>query len=100
MCESSGSGSTDSAKTITDFDDFKTRVIAAIDVIRPQLQMDGGDIVLVEARETGEVLVQLQGACSGCPHAVTTLKMGVERYMKEQIPEVTNVENVDTCCEN
>jgi Fe-S cluster biogenesis protein NfuA len=95
MCETCGCGSTDSAKAITDPEDFKKRVIEAIDVIRPQLQMDGGDIVLIEAKDTGEVLVQLQGACSGCPHAMTTLKMGVERYMKEQIPEVTNVENVE-----
>jgi Fe-S cluster biogenesis protein NfuA len=99
MCDTCGCGSTDSAKKIEDMADFRNRVGEFIEQIRPQLQMDGGDIALVDVMDTGEVHVQLQGACSGCPHAVTTLKMGVERYMKEQIPEVTCVENIDTNCE-
>ena len=59
--------------------------------IRPMLQRDGGDIELVDVKENGQVLVKLQGACSGCPGAAMTLKMGVERILKERIPEVSEV---------
>lgn len=58
--------------------------------IRPALQMDGGDIELV-AIEGNDVHVRLQGACAGCPGAAMTLKMGVERRLKELIPEVGQV---------
>ena len=54
---------------------------------------DGGDIDLV-SYEDGVVTVRLRGACSGCPHAAMTLKMGVERFLKEHVPEVTEVVNV------
>jgi len=68
------------------------RVQAVIDKIRPLLQADGGDIELVETDEkTGAVSVRLQGACKGCPGAAMTLKMGVERHLKEKVPEVTEV---------
>ena len=68
------------------------RVQEVIDKIRPLLQADGGDIELVEANEkTGVVSVRLQGACKGCPGAAMTLKMGVERHLKEKVPEVTEV---------
>ncbi len=63
-----------------------------IEKIRPMLQADGGDIALVNVDEdTGVVSVQLQGACQGCPGAMMTLKMGVERHLKERIPGVTEV---------
>jgi len=72
--------------TVTD------QVRAVIDRIRPLLQADGGDIELVGVDEsTGVVSVQLQGACKGCPSAAITLKMGVERHLKERVPEVTEV---------
>jgi len=68
------------------------RVKDVIDRIRPLLQADGGDIELVGVDEsTGVVSVRLQGACRGCPGAVMTLKMGVERHLKEKVPEVTEV---------
>ena len=68
------------------------RVQVVIDQIRPLLQADGGDIELVKVDEsTGVVSVRLQGACKGCPGAAMTLKMGVERHMKEHVPEVTEV---------
>ena len=70
-------------------------VRAVIDKIRPNLQADGGDIELVEVTDQGVVRVKLQGACRGCPGAVMTLKMGVERLLKEQIPEIVSVENVE-----
>ena len=68
------------------------RVREAIEGIRPLLQRDGGDIELVSVdEETGVVSVQLQGACKGCPGAQMTLKMGVERHLKERIPAVQEV---------
>lgn len=63
-----------------------------IERIRPLLQADGGDIELVGVNEsTGVVSVRLQGACSGCPSAQMTLKMGVERHLKEKVPAVKEV---------
>ena len=68
------------------------RVQQVIETIRPLLQADGGDIELVSVEaETGKVFVRLQGACKGCPGAAMTLKMGVERHLKEKVPEVTEV---------
>jgi Fe-S cluster biogenesis protein NfuA len=68
------------------------QVRAIIDTIRPLLQADGGDIRLVGVdEETGVVSVQLQGACKGCPGAAMTLKMGVERHLKERVPKVQEV---------
>jgi len=69
------------------------KVEAVINEIRPLLQADGGDIELVDI-EDGVVKVRLRGACAGCPGAQMTLKMGVERKLKEQIPEVKRVEPV------
>jgi Fe-S cluster biogenesis protein NfuA len=59
--------------------------------IRPAIQRDGGDIELVDVDEKGVVSVRLRGACSGCPGARMTLKMGVERLLKQVIPQVTEV---------
>ena len=68
------------------------RVQAVIDHIRPLLQADGGDIELVGIDEsTGVVSVRLQGACRGCPSAAMTLKMGVERHLRDKVPEVAEV---------
>ncbi|OIO56688.1 MAG: hypothetical protein COX57_04305 [Alphaproteobacteria bacterium CG_4_10_14_0_2_um_filter_63_37] len=61
--------------------------------IRPRLQMDGGDIEFI-ALEGDVVKVRLKGACGTCPSAMMTLKMGVERVMKQRIPEVSEVRNV------
>ncbi|NLG18694.1 MAG: NifU family protein [Fibrobacter sp.] len=73
---------------------MKEQVEKVIQEIRPNLQADGGDIELVEVTEDGIVKVRLRGACSGCPGAAMTLKMGVERILKSRIPEVKGVENV------
>ena len=54
------------------------------DRIRPQLRMDGGDVELVDYTDDGEVQVRLKGACAGCPGAKMTLKMGIERVLKEK----------------
>ena len=72
---------------------MKEKVETALDKIRPMLQADGGDIELVDI-EAGVVKVRLRGACAGCPMSQMTLKNGVERLLKEQIPEVISVESV------
>jgi Fe-S cluster biogenesis protein NfuA len=72
----------------------KERVQTVLDQIRPALQADGGDVALVDVTDEGVVQVQLQGACRGCPMSQLTLANGVERVLKEQIPEVVRVEAV------
>jgi len=72
---------------------MEEKVAAVIDEIRPMLQAHGGDIKLVSVEE-GIVKVELQGACAGCPGAMMTLKAGVERRIKEQVPEIERVESV------
>ncbi len=72
------------------------RVTEVIGQIRPYIQADGGDIELVKVDgDSGKVSVRFHGACRGCPMAAMTLKMGVERHLKDQIPEVAEVEAVD-----
>jgi Fe-S cluster biogenesis protein NfuA len=73
---------------------MKEKIQSVIDEIRPNLQADGGDIEFVNVTPEGIVQVKLQGACSGCPGAAMTLKMGVERLLKSRIPEVKGVEKV------
>ncbi len=73
---------------------MKEQVQQVINEIRPNLQADGGDIDLVDVTEDGIVKVKLRGACSGCPGAAMTLKMGVERILKQRIPQVTGIENI------
>jgi Fe-S cluster biogenesis protein NfuA len=73
---------------------MKEKVQAAIDKIRPMLKADGGDVELVDIQENGVVQVRLQGACSGCPMSQMTLKNGIERIIKKEVPEVKSVEAV------
>ncbi len=73
---------------------MKEKVQQVINEIRPNLQADGGDIELIDVTEDGVVKVRLRGACSGCPGAAMTLKMGVERVLKSRVPQVQRVENV------
>jgi len=69
------------------------RVHAALAEIKPQIQADGGDIDLV-AIENGIVKVRLRGSCVGCPMSALTLKAGVERVIKQKVPEIKSVEAV------
>lgn len=69
---------------------MRDKVEAALEQIRPALQADGGDVELVDVTD-GVVKLQLTGACSGCPMSTMTLKMGIERVLKEQIPEIKEV---------
>ena len=70
---------------------FEAKVTEVIDSIRPLLQNDGGDIELVGIDEDKTVRVRLQGACRGCPGAAMTLKMGVERMLKQKVGDVKEV---------
>ena len=72
---------------------MKERVQEVIDKIRPMLKADGGDVELVDVGEDGVVKVRLQGACAGCPMSQMTLKNGIERLLKKEIPEVKSVES-------
>ena len=73
---------------------MKEEVQVVLDEIRPMLQADGGDVELVDVVE-GVVKVRLQGACAGCPMSQMTLKNGIERILKEKIPEVRMVESAE-----
>lgn len=73
---------------------MKEQVQAALDKIRPALQADGGDVELVDVGEDGVVKVRLVGACRGCPMSQLTLSNGVERVLKQEVPEVVRVEPV------
>ncbi|MCK4296975.1 MAG: NifU family protein [Candidatus Marinimicrobia bacterium] len=73
---------------------MKEKVEKVLDGIRPMLQADGGDVELVEVTDDGVVKVRLTGACGGCPMSTITLKMGIERRLKEFIPEMKAVEQV------
>ncbi|MHC6204793.1 NifU family protein [Breznakiellaceae bacterium SP9] len=70
------------------------KIKEALDVVRPTLQNDGGDVEYVSYDNAGTVFVKLTGACGGCPMAQMTIKMGIENYLKEKIPEVTAVVGV------
>lgn len=69
----------------------RERVEAALERIRPAVQMDGGDVQLVDVSDEGVVTVQMMGACGGCPMSMLTLKAGIERIVKQQVPEVTEI---------
>jgi len=73
---------------------MKEKVEQALKKIRPALQGDGGDVELVDVGQDGVVKVRLTGACGGCPMSQMTLKMGIERLLKKEVPEVKSVEAV------
>ena len=70
---------------------MEEKVREALDEVRGYLQSHGGDVEFVGIEEDGTVKVTLTGACGGCPHAMITLQNGVERWVKERVPEVTQV---------
>ncbi len=73
---------------------MKEKVEKALNKVRPSLQADGGDVELVEVEDNGVVKVKLTGACAGCPMSQMTLKMGIERILKREVPGVATVEAV------
>lgn len=76
--------------------DEKTKELVKqkIEELRPMLQKDGGDVELIEVTDDGVVKVRLKGTCAHCAMSIMTLKLGIEGYLKKNIPEVKSVENV------
>lgn len=82
------------SRTAEEDADFEAQVRAALELVRPAIQMDGGDIQL-ESVDGGKVTVQLFGTCETCPLTPVTLKQGVERILRDQVPGVTEVVAVE-----
>jgi len=89
MCDKCGCGQAEAEKN------FEEKVKDIIAAVRPALQSHGGDIELVATDDDNNVKVRLQGACHGCPGAAMTMKMGIERILREKVPEVKEVIAVD-----
>ena len=73
---------------------IEEKVKAALEEVRPSLQADGGDVEFVSYGDDGTVSVKLTGACGSCPMSQMTLKMGIENYLKKEVPEVRSVVGV------
>jgi len=89
MCDKCGCSEADTDQT------FEEKVKDIIENLRGALQSHGGDVELVSIDDDNTVNVRLQGACQGCPGAAMTMKMGIERILKEKVPEVKQVVAVD-----
>ena len=76
-------------------DGLHEKVVKVINLIRPAVQSDGGDLELVEITPEGVVRIRFHGACVGCPSSTMTLQVGIERNLKTHIPEVRGVEAVE-----
>ena len=74
--------------------DVRDRVVNVLEKIRPAVQSDGGDVELVGITDEGVVQIRLHGECVGCPSSSMTLHMGIERNLRERVPEVTAVEQI------
>lgn len=79
----------------TEHETLRQRVEEVLDLIRPAVQSDGGDLELVDVSDDGIVRVRFHGACVGCPSSTMTLQSGIERNLKQHVPEVTSVEAVN-----
>ncbi|MDR2185016.1 MAG: NifU family protein [Treponema sp.] len=73
---------------------LEEKIKTALETVRPSLQADGGDVEFVSVDNDGTVSLKLTGACGGCPMAQMTLKMGIENFLKKEIPEVSAVVGV------
>lgn len=73
---------------------MREQVQAALDKMRPTLQQDGGDVVLVDVTQDGIVKVQLTGACSNCPMSENTIKNGIEKFLKTEVPGIKSIVSV------
>src|SRR3954451_6725798 len=85
------SGSQPGAPSSSPTTDVRERVQGVINLIRPAVQADGGDIELVDVTADGTVQIRFHGACHGCPSSSMTLHQGIERNLRERVPEVTSV---------
>ncbi len=74
--------------------ELKEKVEKSLDKVRSSLIADGGNVVLVDVSDKGIVKVKLTGACAGCPMSTMTLKMGIEKVLKQDIPEIKSVESI------
>jgi len=74
---------------------LRERVAAVIERIRPAVQADGGDIELVDVTDAGRASIRFHGACVGCPSSAVTLYHGIERTLRDRVPDVTGVDQVD-----
>ena len=74
---------------------LRDKVTVALDKIRPALQADGGDLELIDVTDDGRVTVKLTGACGSCPMSQMTLKNGIERLIKQEIPGIKSVEKIN-----
>lgn len=74
---------------------LRDRVLQVLDLIRPAVQSDGGDVELLDITPQGVVQIRLHGACVGCPSSTMTLRIGIERNLMDNIPEVTGVQAVE-----
>ena len=81
-------------ETSTKHEETVTKVMEALESIRPFLNRDGGDIELINV-EDNKVFVKLQGNCNGCPMSFSTMKLGVENTIKQYAPEIEEVLNVE-----
>jgi Fe-S cluster biogenesis protein NfuA len=82
------------AADTTAADSVQKRVASVLERIRPAVQSDGGDLELVDVTDDGIVQIRLHGECVGCPSSSMTLHMGIERNLRERVPEVTAVQQV------
>jgi Fe-S cluster biogenesis protein NfuA len=80
---------------ITPDQPMKDRVQAVIDWLRPIVQADGGDLELVDVSDDGIVQIRFHGACVGCPSSTQTLREGLERNLKQKVPEIREVIPID-----
>ena len=91
--ETQNSPATPAPQSAAAQEDLRRRVEEALDMIRPAIEMDGGNVEVSEIAD-GIVYVHMQGACGSCPSSTMTLKAGIERILTEQIPEIKSVQAV------
>ena len=80
-----------STTTSTQEPNLRDRIQGVLNLIRPAVQADGGDVELVDVAADGTVQIRFHGACHGCPSSTMTLQNGIERNLREKVPEVTRV---------
>lgn len=73
---------------------MRDQIEAALDEIRPALMADGGNVEFIDVNDQGQVLLKLVGACGSCPSSTMTMKMGIERILKQRVPGITSVESL------
>jgi len=91
MSDTTGREETSTGKETGAEKSFEDKVKDVIETVRPALQDHGGDVEFISADEDKTVRVRLQGACRGCPGATMTMRMGIERILKERVPDVKQV---------